>query len=155
MCILRVFMLILQHILNRKQVVINIYGPLWSRCKSLITSTSPCRSFCSGYISGLFVPLCCLGIKLYTNGFGPHGSWSVHVCCLHLKMEFCSCARGRQLCGIIHYYWWTASIKPRLLFSRAGYASWWLSLSSVYFFLNWQQMHDTELWYRMNIYNYI
>ena len=27
-----------------------------------------------------------------------------YVCCLHLKMEFCSCARGRQLCGIIHYY---------------------------------------------------
>ena len=33
--------------------------------------------------------------------------------------------------AIIHYYWWTASIKPRLLFSRAGYASWGLSLSSV------------------------
>jgi len=48
-------------------------------------------------------------------------------------MEFCSCARGRQWCGIIHYYWWTASIKPRLLFSRAGYASWGLSLSSVYY----------------------
>jgi len=32
---------------------------------------------------------------------GPQGSWSVHVCCLHLKMEFCSCARGRQWCGII------------------------------------------------------
>jgi len=31
------------------------------------------------------------------------------------------------------YYWWTASIKPRLLFSRAGYASWGLSLSSVYY----------------------
>jgi len=48
-------------------------------------------------------------------------------------MEFRSCARGRQWCGIIHYYWWTASIKPRLLFSRAGYmyASWGLSLSSV------------------------
>jgi len=61
----------------------------------------------------------------------PQGSWSVHVCCLHLKMEFCSCARGRQWCGIIHYHWWTASIKPRLLFSRAGYASWGLSLSSV------------------------
>jgi len=57
--------------------------------------------------------------------------WSVHVCCLHLKIEFCSCARGRQWCGIIHYHWWTASIKPRLLFSRAGYASWGLSLSSV------------------------
>ena len=55
--------------------------------------------------------------------------WCVHVCCLHLKMEFRSCARGRQWCGIIHYYWWTASIKPRLLFSRAGYAS----LSSVYY----------------------
>jgi len=38
---------------------------------------------------------------------------------------------GRQWCGIIHYHWWTASIKPRLLFSRAGYASWGLSLSSV------------------------
>jgi len=50
-------------------------------------------------------------------------SWSVHVCCLHLKMEFRSCARGRQWCGIIHYYWRTASIKPRLRFSRAGYAS--------------------------------
>jgi len=55
-----------------------------------------------------------------------------YVCCLHLKMEFCSCARGRQWCGIIHCRWWTASIKPRLLFSRAGYASWGLSLSSVW-----------------------
>ena len=58
-------------------------------------------------------------------------SWSVHVCCLHLQMVFRSCARGRQWCGIIHYYWWTASIKPRLLFSRVGYASWGISLSSV------------------------
>ena len=63
---------------------------------------------------------------------GPHGSLSVHVCCLHLKTEFCSCARGRQWCGIIHYYWWTASIKPRLLFSRARYVSWGLFLSSVF-----------------------
>jgi len=30
---------------------------------------------------------------------GPQGSWSVHYCCLHLKMEFRSCARGRQWCG--------------------------------------------------------
>ena len=51
-------------------------------------------------------------------------------------MEYCSCARGRQWCGIIHYYWWTASIKPRLLFSRAGYASCGLSLSSVYYSYN-------------------
>ena len=29
---------------------------------------------------------------------------SDHVCCLHLKMEFRLCARGRQWCGIIHYY---------------------------------------------------
>ena len=47
-------------------------------------------------------------------------------------MEFRSCARVRQWCGISHYHWWTASIKPRLLFSRAGYASWGLSFSSVY-----------------------
>ena len=32
---------------------------------------------------------------------------------------------------IIHYYWWTASIKQRLLFSRAGYAAWGLSLLLV------------------------
>jgi len=25
---------------------------------------------------------------------GPQGLWSVHVCSLHLKMEFRSCARG-------------------------------------------------------------
>jgi len=34
-----------------------------------------------------------------------------------------------QWCGVIHYHWWTALIKPRMLFSRAGYASWGLSLS--------------------------
>jgi len=39
-------------------------------------------------------------------------------------MEFRSSARGRQWCDIIHYHGWTASIKPMLLFSRAGYASW-------------------------------
>jgi len=30
-----------------------------------------------------------------------------------------------------NYYWWTASIIPRLLFSLADYASWGLSHSSV------------------------
>jgi len=53
-------------------------------------------------------------------------------CLVPVKMELRSWARGRQWCGIIHYYWWTASIKPRLLFSRADYASWGLSLSSVF-----------------------
>jgi len=71
--------------------------------------------------------------SLCSHIFGPQGSWSVHVCCLHLKMEFRSCTRGRQWCGIIHYYWWTTSIKPRLLFSRAGNASWGLSLSPVFY----------------------
>ena len=33
--------------------------------------------------------------------FGPQGSWSVHVCCLHLKMEFCSCAGGGPV--VWHY----------------------------------------------------
>ena len=46
--------------------------------------------------------------------------------CLHLKMEFRTCARGRQWCGIFHYHWWTASIKPRLLFSHSGLVSWGL-----------------------------
>jgi len=62
--------------------------------------------------------------------------WSLGIMECGVKMEFCSCARGRQWCGIIHYHWWTASIKPRLLFSRAGYASWGLSLSSVCSLLN-------------------
>jgi len=79
------------------------------RCKKSLRTTSLCSHIFSG----------------------PQGSWSVHVYCLHSKMEFRSCAREHQWCGIIHYYWWTASIKPRLLFSRAGYASWELSLLSV------------------------
>ena len=54
---------------------------------------------------------------------GPQGPLTV---CLHLKMEFRSCARGRQWCGIFHYHWWTASIKPRLLFSHSGLVSWGL-----------------------------
>jgi len=52
------------------------------------------------------------------------GSWV--VCCLHLKIEFRSCARGRQWWDIFHYQWWAASIKPTLLFFHAGYASWGL-----------------------------
>ena len=63
---------------------------------------------------------------------GPQGSWSVNVCCLPLKMEFRSCARGRQWCGIFHYHWWTASIKPRLLFSHSGLVSWGLPFLQSY-----------------------
>jgi len=46
--------------------------------------------------------------------FGPLGSWV--VCNLHMKIEFNSCTRGRPWCGIFHYYW-TTSIKPKLLYS--------------------------------------
>ena len=53
------------------------------------------------------------------------------VCCLHLRIEFRSCARIRQWCGNFHYHWCTTSIKPRLLFFHAGYASRGLPLSSV------------------------
>ena len=45
--------------------------------------------------------------------------------------------QGRQWFGIINYYWWTASIKPRLLFSGAGHASWGLYISSVLLLLNY------------------
>jgi len=59
--------------------------------------------------------------------------------CLHLKMEFRSCARGRQWCDIFHYHWWTASIKPRLLFSHSGLVSWGLPfLQSNIRLWNWQ-----------------
>jgi len=54
---------------------------------------------------------------------GPQ--WPLTVC-LHLKKKFRSCARGRQWCVICHYHWWTASKKPRLLFSHSGLVSWGL-----------------------------
>jgi len=59
-------------------------------------------------------------------------SGSMGCICLHLKIAFRSCTRGRQWCGIFHYFWWTASIKQRLLFSlwRLS-ATWGLSLFSV------------------------
>jgi len=106
-------------------------------CRLCFLKGFPFHQFNITYYSWCLVPVWRLKkvapyyiiVKSYFSG--PHGSWSVHVRCLHLKMEFRSCARGRQRCSIIHYYWWTASIKPRLLFSRAGYAFWGLSLSSV------------------------
>jgi len=47
---------------------------------------------------------------------------------------------------IIHNYWWTASIKPRLLFSRACYASWGLpfhQLNITYY--SWCLVPDTNI----------
>jgi len=44
-------------------------------------------------------------------------SSGIIVCCLHLKIVFRSCPRGRQWWGIFHYRWWTAAIKQKLLFS--------------------------------------
>ena len=43
------------------------------------------------------------------------------------------CAMRHQWSGIFHFHPWSDSIKPRLLFSHAGYASWGLSLFSVEF----------------------
>jgi len=53
---------------------------------------------------------------------GLQWSWIVHVCCLHWENEFRSCARGRKWNGILHYHWWTSSVKPMLFFYRPGYA---------------------------------
>jgi len=33
---------------------------------------------------------------------GPQGSWI--VCCSHLKIEYSSCTRGHEWCGIFHYH---------------------------------------------------
>jgi len=81
----------------------------------------PCHQFNLTYYSWCLVPVLRLQnvapyyIFVYLYFSGPQESWSVHVCCLHLKMEFRSCTRGRQWCGIIYCHLWTASIKPRLL----------------------------------------
>ena len=56
---------------------------------------------------------------------------SLIACCLNLKIEFCSCARVASVVWhtfVFHCHWWTSSVKPRLLLSHAGYASWGLSL---------------------------
>ena len=47
--------------------------------------------------------------------------------CTDTRYHHCNSTEISQWCGIIHCYWWTASIKPRLLFARAGYSSWGLS----------------------------
>jgi len=47
--------------------------------------------------------------------------WSSWIVC-------CQCT-----IDIFHNHWWTTSIKPRMLFSNAGYASWGLSRFSVLF----------------------
>jgi len=85
--------------------------------------------------------------------FGNTNKRWVHACYLHLKIEFRSCATGRQWCGIIHYYWLTASIKPRLLFSCANYASWGLSLSSVqnYFEVKLPKQRSAQLCWNASI----
>ena len=54
--------------------------------------------------------------QLVEHIFGPLWSWI--VCCLHLKIEFSTCARS------VHYHWWTALIKNcGCHFPHAGYAS--------------------------------
>jgi len=57
--------------------------------------------------------------------------------CLQLKMEFRSCARGRQWCSIFRYHWWTASIKPRLQFSHSDLVSWGLPFLHFKYSANW------------------
>jgi len=56
-----------------------------------------------------------------------HGLYFVYI----WKKSSAHVLGGRQCVGIIHYHWWTASIKPRLLFSHAGYAFGGLTLFSV------------------------
>ena len=68
------------------------------------------KSDYSAYVLNVHVSLYCGPVKVMCTTSmcsyisGPQGSWSAHVCCLHLKVEYPSCARGRQWCGIIHYY---------------------------------------------------
>jgi len=72
-----------------------------------------CESFqCCGCKRSRPILYHCVDIyKLYFSG-----QKSCIVCCLHLKIEFRSSARGRQWCGIFYHYWWTASIKPSCCF---------------------------------------
>jgi len=65
-----------------------------------------------------------------TSSLCSHIFWSSgFIDCMFVyiwKIEFRLCARGRQWGGIIHFHWWTASIKPKLLFSHSGFVSWGL-----------------------------
>ena len=64
--------------------------------------------------------------------------------CLHLEIELRACARWRQWCGIFHCHWWTASIKPRLLFSSCR-----LCFLRIFHFLSWIKLCTcTTIWFR-------
>ena len=60
---------------------------------------------------------------------GHQGSWIVLMLTFDYRVRLMR--QGPQWCGIFNYYWWTATIKPRLLFSHAGHASWRLFLFAV------------------------
>jgi len=65
-------------------------------------------------------------------------------------MEFRSCARGRQWCCIFHFHWWTASIKPRLLFSHAGLVFWGLPFLQFIIDSNTSSCGATQTVYVLN-----
>jgi len=96
------------------QIQTNIWLRLWTQPKNVARTTSLC--------SHVFLVL------------RDHGVCMCIVCIWEWSSAH-ALGGGRRWCGIIHYYWWTASIEPGLLFSRAGYASWGLSLSSVKYYL--------------------
>jgi len=48
---------------------------------------------------------------------------------------YCQLVLHSQWCGIFHYHWWTASIKPRQLFSHSGLVSW--GLPFLQFYISW------------------
>ena len=88
--------------------------------------------------------------NLFTKMFARnrHLIKRIHFCYIILFFFFKKCWESVrfQWCGIIHCYWWTASIKPRLLFSRGGFASWGLSLSSVCYSLILVQTPNESHW---------
>ena len=65
------------------------------------------------------------GYIRYTNGSSTHLYTSIHtnpsLTLLYSKIPNNTCKTN-----IFHYHWWTASIKPRLLFSHSGIVSWGL-----------------------------
>jgi len=69
-------------------------------------------------------------------------SLSIQIIPVILNFSFClkkvqsDTKRFKENPKDLFIVWWTASIKPRLLFSRAGYASWGLSLSSVLYIMH-------------------
>ena len=70
---------------------------------------------------------------------------------LNSRAKTVSAHQSKYLIAILFNHWWTALTKPRLLFSRAGYASGGRSLLSVCFIITSWCVNPVLLWVKVDL----